>query len=571
MNSASSNQLLQKLQNLYSTQKKGSQHSHSPIKPIASKEINQLLQKSSPVPYLQIKQYDVEQWTDRIVRQMDKHGSFTQNEIPLEIQPQKCSLVPQTIQQSLIKSLTHIEKQLKQLKQAKDQDQNTFATILTKIKLFCLDNSTTCFDFYRCTDLILLKYMIYLLILELNQQSNEKQKESMPDQTQQFQSMVKDIVTIVYEIIEEIKSKQHITSQIDNLNNQLTKIQNSFKPQPSSSVKTISKSSHHQRFNSCNLEKNNNSSGFQNKLATEINLSANQFKSNPQLNHGSTKIIKYQIDELEQKSKLITSLNDQILKLQNNNKKQILSISELNAQNESFKSQLQSKIDELEQLKRSYDLLKSSNQLCLEEKEQYLNLYHDFELENTQIKQNLEKYKTAHDQVKTQFDKYQNETYTYYQEQCNQLQQTKDREIKQLKSELNEKSSIIAQLLGDTMFFGKQYKNIVERIVNLSQENLGNEIAELQKELFVSQNTLNAKLNAISSYSDNILQDSGQDYLSQSQLSNMMANRTVSSKSGYQQSLKQSRPYDLLNGQKNQFELMHMLLIQSQVLDEFLS
>ncbi|CAK57343.1 unnamed protein product (macronuclear) [Paramecium tetraurelia] len=564
MNSASSNQLLQKLQNLYSTQKKGSQHSHSPIKPIASKEINQLLQKSSPVPYLQIKQYDVEQWTDRIVRQMDKHGSFTQNEIPLENQPQKCSLVPSTIQQSLIKSLTQIEKQLKQLRYAKDQDQNTFATILTKIKLFCLDNSTTCFDFYRCTDLILLKYMIYLLNpgTKPTIQSEQKRINTRSDP---------DIVTIVYEIIEEIKSKQHITSQIDNLNNQLTKIQNSFKPQPSSSVKTISKSSHHQRFNSCNLEKNNNSSACQNKLATEINLSANQFKSNPQLNHGSTKIIKYQIDELEQKSKLITSLNDQILKLQNNNKKQILSISELNAQNESFKSQLQSKIDELEQLKRSYDLLKSSNQLCLEEKEQYLNLYHDFELESIQLKQNLEKYKTAHDQVKTQFDKYQNETYTYYQEQCNQLQQTKDREIKQLKSELNEKSSIIAQLLGDTMFFGKQYKNIVERIVNLSQENIGNEIAELQKELFVSQNTLNAKLNAISSYSDNILQDSGQDQLSQSQLSNMMANRTVSSKSGYQQSLKQSRPYDLLNGQKNQFELMHMLLIQSQVLDEFLS
>ncbi|CAD8195720.1 unnamed protein product [Paramecium pentaurelia] len=573
MNSASSNQLLQKLQNLYSTQKKASQHSHSPIKPIATKEINQLLQKSSPVPYLQVKQYDVEQWTDRIVRQIDKHNSFTQNEIPLDIQPQKYSHIHTPIEQSFIKSLANIEKQLKQLRYSKDHDQQTFTTIITKMKLFCLDNSTICFDFYRCTDLILLKFMIYLLILELNQQSNNNKKEQVQDQTQQFQNMVKDIVTIVYEIIEEIKSKQHISTQIDNLNNQLTKIQNSFKPQQNynSSLKTINKSSLHHRFNSCNLDKNNNTSIHQNKLATEINLSNNQFKSNPQLNNGSQKIIKYQIDELEQKSKLITSLNDQILKLQNNNKKQIISITDLNAQIESFKSQLKSKIDEIEQLKRSNELLKSSNQLYLEEKEQYFNLYHDFELENSKLKQNLEKYKTAHDQIKTQFDKYQNETYTYYQEQCNQLQQTKDNEIKQLKIELNEKSSIITQLVGDTIFFGKQYKNIVERIVNISQEDLGKEMLELQKELFVSQNTLNAKLNAISSYSDNIMYDSGQEYLQQSQLSNLMVNRTVSSKSGYQQNMKQSKVYELLNGQKNQFELMHMLLMQSQVLEQFLS
>jgi len=49
------------------------------------------------------------------------------------------------------------------------------------MKLFCLDNSTTCFDFYRCTDLILLKYMIYLLILELNQDTSNNKQESIPD------------------------------------------------------------------------------------------------------------------------------------------------------------------------------------------------------------------------------------------------------------------------------------------------------------------------------------------------------------------------------------------------------
>ncbi|CAD8111937.1 unnamed protein product [Paramecium sonneborni] len=571
MNSASSNQLLQKLQNLYSTQKKASQHSQSPTKPISAKQINLLLQKSTPVPYLQIKQYDVEQWTDRIVKQMDKHKSFTQNDNPIDFYPQKHFHSNPLFHQSFVTSLIHIEKKLKLLQYAKDHDQNTFASIITKIKLFCLDNSNICFDFYRSTDLILLKYMIYLLILEFNQDIIKSKQESTQEQTLQFQNMVKDIVTIVYEIIEEIKSKQNVTTQIDTLNHQLTQIQNSFKPNANiCSLKTINKSSHHHRFNSCNLEKNK-SALHQNKYATEINLSSNQLKSNHQLNNGSQTIIKHQIDELEQKSKLITQLNDQILKLQNNNKKQILSISELNDLNVSLKSQLESKIEELEQLKNSYELLKSSNQICFEEKEQYFNLYHEFEIENIKIKQNLEKYKIAHDQIKAQFEKYQNETHSYYQDQCNQLQQTKDNEIKLMKAELNEKCSIISQLLGDTLFFGKQYKSIVDKILNTTKEDLGKEIIEIQKELFVSENTLNAKLNAISTYSDNLMYECGQEFLQQSQLSNLLANKTMSNKSGHIQIGKQSRVFDFLGAQKNSFELMHMLLVQCQVLEEFLS
>jgi hypothetical protein len=50
------------------------------------------------------------------------------------------------------------------LKFAKENDHTTCAAIIAKMKLFCLDNSQTCYDFYRSTDLILLKYMVYLLI-----------------------------------------------------------------------------------------------------------------------------------------------------------------------------------------------------------------------------------------------------------------------------------------------------------------------------------------------------------------------------------------------------------------------
>ncbi|CAK62821.1 unnamed protein product (macronuclear) [Paramecium tetraurelia] len=558
MNSPSSNQLLQKLQNLHLTQKKTIQHSHSP----KHSEINQFLHAPSTIPYLQIKQCDVGQLTDRIVREMDKHTSFAQIENPLEIQHFQHANPP--IQ---ISSLTHIDKKLKQLKYAKDHDHNIFAAVLTKMKLFCLDNSTICFDFYRCTDLILLKYMIYLLILELNQETPNNQQEPVPEYKQQFQSMVKDIVIIIYEIIEKIKSKQHINPQMDILNNQLIKIQNSFKPQPNSPVKTIKKPSHHREFGSCNLE-NNKAAYHQNILATEISTN-----SNHHLNNGQQKIIKYQIDELEQKSKIITSLNDQILKLQNNNKQQILSISELNAQIESIISQLQSKTDESNQ---KSNMNFQSQVTSFVQKKKIIILIFTMILNwkirhSNKILRNTKQLsyinQVVHDQIKSQFDQYQNETYSSYQQQCNQLQQIKDNEIKQLKIELNEKSSIINQLLEDALFFGKQYKQIVERIVTISQDDNGKEVQQMQKEILFLENTVNAKLNAISSYSENMIYDSGQEFLQQSQLSNKLVSKASSPKSGNQQL---SRTSEFLNGQKNQFELMQMLLAQCQVLEEFL-
>ncbi|CAD8122383.1 unnamed protein product [Paramecium sonneborni] len=569
MNSASNNQLLQKLQNLYSAKQKPSQHSHSPTKTNSSKQINQLLQKSTPLPYLQIKQQDIEQWTDRINTQIDKHKSFSQNDNTINFYLQKPLPSNPLFQQSFITSLIDIQKKLKLLKYAKENDQNTFVSIITKIKLFCLDNSAICFDFYRCNDLILLKYMIYLLIFQFNQDIQKNQKESNSEQTLQLQNMVKDIITIIYEIIEEIKSKQHNISHIDTLNHQLTQIQNKFKPANACSLKTINKSSH-QRYNSFNLEKNK-SAVYQSKYAADINLSTNQLNSNPQFNNGQQKIIQNQNDELEQNSKLIISLNNQIQKLQKNYKKQIFSISELNDLNQSLKQQLQSKIEELEHLKNSFELLKSNNKLYLEQKEQYFNLYHDLELENRKLKQNLQKYQVDYDQIKTEFEKYQTETYFNYQKQLNQIQQTKDNEIKSIKVELNEKCSIITQLLGDVLFFGKQYKNIVDKIINIQKKDLEWKILELQKELFVSENTLNAKLNAISSYSNNIIYNQGQEYLKQNQLSNLLGNQTISYQSDHQKNTKQSRVLDLLSDSKNSFELMHMLLIQSQVLEEFLS
>ncbi|CAD8105673.1 unnamed protein product [Paramecium primaurelia] len=578
MNSSSSSQLLQKLQNLYSGNKKTSEHSVSPLqpRPFACREINQLLEKSSPIPYLQVKKHDVEQWTERLIKPTEKAScsSFTQNENVFDIHLQKYSQIS-TISQSTLPVLMQIEKKVKLLKYAKENDHNTCAAIIAKMKLFCLDNAQTCYDFYRSTDLILLKYMIFLLIQELNQRPTIEKQEISNDQTSQFQSMVKDIVSIVYEIIEEIKQKSFGGSQIDKLNKQLTKIQNKFKPESNSAQKSINKS-HHQRFSSCNFE-NSKTPISHNKSNKESNISSDKFKSSHQKQQnnvsGSQKIIKFQIDELEQKKQFINKLNEQISTLQNINKQQQVQIQDSNNQITSIKQELELKQQEIEKLLQSIEEFKSKDLIHQEEKEQYNTLFHEYENENIQLKQSLQQLQNAQEMCKTQLENYKQETFAFYQAQCNQIQQIKDKEITHLRNELKENQVNINHLLGDALYFGKQYKSLVDRIVNLKPESIANDLTQLQKELFYSENTLNAKLHAIANFSENLQFNIGSESLSQSSCSNQIGNLYGIPKSTMQQygvNKKNCSQDYLISAQKNQFEIMEMLLIQSQVLEKFL-
>ncbi|CAD8104197.1 unnamed protein product [Paramecium primaurelia] len=575
MNSSSSSQLLQKLQNLYSSNKKQSEHSISPLqpRPFVCREFNQLIEKSSPVPYLQVKQHDFEQWTERQIKQIQKAScsSFTQNENVFDIHLQKYSQIS-TISQQTFPVLGQIEKKIKLLKYAKENDHNTFAAIIAKMKLFCLDNAQTCYDFYRSTDLILLKYMIFLLIQELNQRPTIEKQEISNDQTSQFQSMIKDIISIVYEIIEEVKSKSFSGSQIDTLNKQLAKIQNKFKLDSNSTHKQINKS-HHQRISSCNFEtcRTPNSQNHSNK---ESNISSDKFKSaqKQQQNNvsGSQKIIQFQIEELEQKKKLISKLNEQITKLQNTNQQQQAQIQDLNDQIISIKQTLKQKQEEIEQLSQSLESLNQNNIIHQEEKEQYNNLFHEYEDENAQLKSNLEQFQNTIELCQQQFENQKQETFAYYQNQCNQIQQIKENEINHLRNELHENQVIINHLLSDALYFGNQYKNLVDKIDNLKPQSIVNDLNQIQKELFYNENILNAKLNAISNFSDNLLFDAGQEYLSQSLSQHKIMNSQELTNIQQQNNSKKSNSNNYIIAQKNQFEIMEMLLIQSQVLEKFL-
>ncbi|CAD8202181.1 unnamed protein product [Paramecium octaurelia] len=566
MNSSSSSQLLQKLQHLYSSNNKISEHSVSPLqpKPFVCREFNQLLEKSSPMPYLQVKQQDVEQWTERLFKPSDKAScsSFTQNENVFDIHLQKYSQIS-SISTSTFPVLVQIEKKVKLLKYAKENDHNTCAAIIAKMKLFCLDNAQTCYDFYRSTDLILLKYMIFLLIQELNQRPTVERQENSHDQSSQFSSMVKDIVNIVSEIIEEVKSKSFSGSQIDVLNKKLAKIQNKFKPDPNSTQKSFNKS-HHHRISSCNFDtcKTPISNNKNNKDSYII---SDKFKSAQQPNNGSgsQKIIKFQIDELEQKKQLISKLNEQISKLQNTNQQYQTQLQDLNGQIASIKQELKLKEEEIEKLSQSLDTLNQNDIIHQEEKEQYNTLFHEYEDENAQLKSSLEHFQNTLELCQQQFENQKQETFAYYQAQCNQIQQNKEKELNHLRHELKENQAIINHLLGDALYFGKQYKSLVDKIDNLNPESIAIDLNQLQKELFYSENTLNAKLNAISNFSDNLLFNAGQEYLSQSLTQHQMMNPQGIPKSIMQQQ-------NISKTQKNQFEIMEMLLIQSQVLEKFL-
>lgn len=107
-----------------------------------------------------------DQMTDRIKKQMrDKHRSCSNIE-DFGLEPTSENLQFLILTSNAKQTILNIEKKLKNFKYAKENDHNSCASTIAKMKCFCLDNC--CFDFYRCTDLIVLKYMIYLLIQEIN-------------------------------------------------------------------------------------------------------------------------------------------------------------------------------------------------------------------------------------------------------------------------------------------------------------------------------------------------------------------------------------------------------------------
>ncbi|CAD8208916.1 unnamed protein product [Paramecium octaurelia] len=183
--------------------------------------------------------------TDNTVAQQDKYS----------IHSQLSNLGPSSgkLHSNSIVRIQKLTKKLRKFKMIKDQNQDECAPSLAKIKCFCQEYYNDCFDFYRCTDLIALKYFIYLLVQEINtlysqdafkmadnsmqyQQQIEMLKEQLDNQKSdqvsfqnqlKLQKMVVDTQKLIQDIINVLQTKHNqstLINQVEVLNNQMKNI-----------------------------------------------------------------------------------------------------------------------------------------------------------------------------------------------------------------------------------------------------------------------------------------------------------------------------------------------------------
>ncbi|CAD8119940.1 unnamed protein product [Paramecium sonneborni] len=157
---------------------------------------------------------------------------------------------PSQLHSNSILKIQQLSIKLRDFKMIKDQNQDECAPSLAKIKCFCQEHCNDCFDFYRCTDLVTLKYFIYLLLQEINTLYNsdaikmadnsiqyQKQIDILKEQLQlqktdqmtfsnqlKLQKMVGDTQKLIQDIINALQSKQNhslLINQVEVLNNQM--------------------------------------------------------------------------------------------------------------------------------------------------------------------------------------------------------------------------------------------------------------------------------------------------------------------------------------------------------------
>ncbi|CAD8073555.1 unnamed protein product [Paramecium sonneborni] len=376
-----------------------------------------------------------------------------------------------------------IEKKLKNFKFAKENNHNSCASIIAKMKCFCLDNS--CFDFYRCTDLILLKYLIYLLIQELNSTKITDSISSLQEQPPpQFKNLIKDAIAIMHETVEELKNKQLIdknsNKSIDQLNKQIKKMQQ---------VMVGS----NQNFDLVTTPQSNMKK-VDLILKQQSETQKREFnQTSPSLN--SEKIIQLQIDELSMKNDQIFKLNGKIKDQEQQIKVLTQQLGETNFNLQITQKSLQNKEQEMK------DLIKKTEKL-LETTSQAVNYKDEYQDTYKSLKQN-------HDQLKSLFDDLQKsnqsiiEEYHILKQTQNDSQDQSIRKYKQdeekfkLNLELIDKNNVIKQLKEDGISLGSQLKEISIKIMQTSPDQLPKSLQQLQRDLYLQESKINQKLNNI--------------------------------------------------------------------------
>ncbi|CAD8163643.1 unnamed protein product [Paramecium octaurelia] len=466
-----------------------------------------------------------------------------------------------------IQKIQTLTKRLRQFKLVKDQNQDECAPSLAKIKCFCQEFSNECFDFYRCTDLITLKYFIYLLLQELNNNSEtfrgndnyhyEQQIEYLKSQLEnqnmdqltfkgqiQLQKMVYDTQNLVQEIINQLQSQSNqnvLTNQVDKLNKQ---------------IKTLKDNMNQQQFlkssfgvNLSNYETNENNSS----LINQSNYKTNDDRFMTQMSSKSKSpycrnIRKTQIDSdsqnnlrlLEEQTFINRQLMEKIFELQSQDKQNFAiqefqdqlneknkQINELqkNLQNQGCYQELNSRILEISKnldnviqqnssLLQENDLLKTK----IEQLKQVEQKYFDLLQENNKQCQQLNSIINDNCQFKKIQQQYEAECKGYQQqilklqEKCEVLQaslqnQNDSKLLQQQNNELlqqqQEQNKIISLITDEALYLG-QMTLYTNDLLQKQQGDIPISIKVLQKDLNNKKTTIQQKMKILQQFGNNM-------------------------------------------------------------------
>ncbi|CAD8125151.1 unnamed protein product [Paramecium sonneborni] len=245
--------------------------------------------------------------------------------------------------------IQQLSKKLRKFKMIKDQNQDECAPSLAKIKCFCQEHCNDCFDFYRSTDLVTLKYFIYLLLQEINTLFNQdaikmadnsiqyqQQIEMLQEQLQlqktdqmtlqnqlTLQKMVVETQNLIQDIINALQSKSNhslLINQAEILNNQMKAFKENMSKNQHLNNISHNVTSFGQQLAKCGLDKHYqngitndsyfiNQSNYQTQTIDDRNQSYLSSKSKSPY---SIKLKDYNLNyELEQKNEVNKKLLDE--------------------------------------------------------------------------------------------------------------------------------------------------------------------------------------------------------------------------------------------------------------------
>ncbi|CAD8163813.1 unnamed protein product [Paramecium octaurelia] len=466
-----------------------------------------------------------------------------------------------------IQKIQTLTKRLRQFKLVKDQNQDECAPSLAKIKCFCQEFSNECFDFYRCTDLITLKYFIYLLLQELNNNSetyrgNDNQhyvqqieylKSQLENQNTdqntfkgqiKLQKMVYDTQNLIQEIVNQLQSQNNqnvLTNQVDILNRQIKSLKDNMDQQQ------FLKSSF--GVNLANYETNENN----NSLINQSNYKTNEDRFMTQMSSKSKspycrnnrKIFvdgdsQNNLRLLEEQTIINRQLMEKIFELQSSDKqkyavqelqdqlneknKQIIELQK-NIKNQECYSELNQRILDIS---RNLDNVIQQNSSLLQENEQHKNKidsmkqleqkYYDLLQENNKQCQQINSIINDNCQLKKIQQQYEAECKGYQQqilklqEKCEVLQASLQdqndskilqQQINELLQQQQEQNNIISLITDEALYLG-QMTLYTNDLLQKQQGDIPTSIRVLQKDLNNKKSAIQQKMKILQQFGNNM-------------------------------------------------------------------